>query len=354
MRILILAPFPFGESPSQRYRVEHYLKYLSEEKIKYKYASFLTMGGWKIIFLPKKYLAKIFYVCLGFARRWIQLFTIFKYDYVYVVREAAPIGPPVFEWLIVKVFRKKLIYDFDDAIWVPVTSEYNKIGRWLKRSSKVSYICKIAYKVSAGNKFLAEYAGRYNKNVHIIPTVVDTSELHNRLQDHNTSKIVIGWTGTFSTLKYLDIVVPSLQRLQGKHDFEFLVIANKDPRLPLKNSRYIQWTKSNEVEDLLNMHIGLMPLYDDEISKGKCGFKAIQYMSLGIPALVSPVGVNSEIVDDGVNGFICNNAGEWEEKMEQLISDKEMRARMGSKARQKIVEKYSVSSSWPLFKKLFE
>jgi glycosyltransferase involved in cell wall biosynthesis len=157
-----------------------------------------------------------------------------------------------------------------------------------------------SYKVSVGNSFLADYARKYNRNTVIIPTVVNTDTVHGRLQDQSTSKPVIGWTGTFSTLKYLDIILPSLQRLQDKFDFVFIVIANKDPKLPLKNYRFIAWNKETESEDLLKLHIGLMPLYDDDLSRGKCGFKAIQYMALGIPAVVSPVGVNTAIVDNGL------------------------------------------------------
>ena len=231
--------------------------------------------------------------------------TIGKYDFVYIHREAAPLGPPLFEWIIAKIWRKKIIYDFDDAIWIPVASENNKIARYVKWFSKVASICRMSYKVSVGNTFLGEYAGKYCKNIIVVPTVVDTIKSHAQLQDQDTDTPAVGWTGTFSTLKYLDIILPAIKRLQEKYDFTFIVIANKDPQLPLKNYRFIYWSKETEIADLLQLHIGLMPLNNTELEKGKCGFKAIQYMSLGIPAVVSPVGVNLLIITDGENGFVA-------------------------------------------------
>jgi glycosyltransferase involved in cell wall biosynthesis len=173
------------------------------------------------------------------------------------------------------------------------------------------------------------------------------------LQQQDTSHPSIGWTGTFSTLIYLDMVLPVLKDLQERYDFIFVVIADKDPALPLKKYKFIKWNSQTEADDLLNFHIGLMPLYDDEISKGKCGFKAIQYMSLGIPAVVSPVGVNTKIIDDGLTGYVCNTPEEWKYRLESLLNNAQLRASMGLVARLKIENYYSVKSSAPLFLQLF-
>lgn len=353
MKILFLAPYPAYESPSQRYRFEHYLDKLGEKGISYSYKPFLSRRAWAYFFLPGHLFKKALAVAAGFLRRWGLMFIIGKYDYVFVHREAAPAGPPVFEWIISKLWRKKLIYDFDDAIWVPVVSHSNRMARFIKWPSKVAAICKMSYKVSAGNSFLAAFAGKYCKNTVVVPTVVDTDKVHNRLQNQAVSSPVVGWTGTFSTLKYLDIVIPALQRLQEKYNFTFVVIANKDPQLPLKNYRFITWRKETEIEDLLSMHIGIMPLEDGDVEKGKCGFKAIQYLALGIPAVVSPVGVNTDIVLDGVNGFVASSGEEWEKAIEALYTDAALRQNMGKEGRTKIVNEYSVSSSLELFLNLF-
>jgi glycosyltransferase involved in cell wall biosynthesis len=353
MRILFLAPYPPKEAGSQRYRFEHYLPALDKLGVKYSYHTFLDISTWKIFFKPGNVAKKIWGLCKGFIRRWLLMFTIGKYDYVYIHREVAPLGPPIFEWIIAKLYRKRIIFDFDDAIWIPIISQYNKMPQWLRWFSKTASICKWSYKVSAGNKYLADFASQYNKNVFIIPTVVDTAQVHNRLQQQTTDMPAIGWTGSFSTLKYIDIVLPVLQQLQEKYPFTFVVIADMDPQLKLKSYKFIRWKKETEAEDLLSIHIGLMPLYDDELSRGKCGFKAIQYMSMGIPAVVSPVGVNSVIVDDGINGFICTNNNEWQSTLEKLLTQPALRQQLGVEARKKIESAYSVAITTNDFVSLF-
>ncbi len=297
---------------------------------------------------------KLTAVIIGFLRRILLMFSVWRYDFIYVHREAAPLGPPVFEWIIACLFRKRIIYDFDDAIWVPGVSEQNRIAKHFKCAWKVASICKMSYRVVVGNQFLADFATQYCPRVSVIPTVVDTDGYHNRIQNHKTEKLIVGWTGTFSTLKYLDIVTPILSKLQEEFDFTFLVIANVDPQLPLKRFRFIPWSKASEIDDLLRMHIGIMPLLDGPIELGKCGFKAIQYMALGIPAIVSPVGVNAEIVDHGINGYIARTEDEWEHALRDLISDASKRQAMGQESRNKIVKWYSVIASESLFLKLFQ
>ncbi|MEO7923979.1 MAG: glycosyltransferase [Chitinophagaceae bacterium] len=347
-------PAPTGISPGQRFRFEHYLGLLEKQNIRFYISNFYSPKGWKILYTPGNKFRKVGVVLSGMIKRLIDLFRMRKYPFVYMYREAAPVGPPVFEWIMAKILRKKIIYDFDDAIWVPVMSEYNKAAAWIKNFGKVAKICRWSYKVSVGNQYLADYAKKNNDRVVLIPTVVDTDDGHNILQDHQTNKPAIGWTGTFSTLPYLDMVLPVLNELQEIYDFTFFVIADKDPRLPLKNYRFIKWNRETEAQDLLNFHIGLMPLYNDEISKGKCGFKAIQYMSLGIPAVVSPVGVNETIVDDGINGFVCEEDVEWKKRLSELLTDSSERKQLGLAAREKIEKQYSVKSMEAAFLDLFD
>ncbi len=354
MNILFLAPYPENESPSQRYRFEHYLQYLHQKDISFSYKPFLDLATWKIFFGPGNIGKKVWGLLTGFFRRWLLMFTIGRYDYVFIHREAAPVGPPVFEWIIAKIYRKKIIYDFDDAIWVPAVSKNNKAAKYFKYFGKIKTICRWSYKISAGNSYLAAFASQFNSNVTIIPTVVDTENVHNRIQQQSVMQPALGWTGSFSTLKYIDIIVPVLQRLQDKYNFVFIVIADKDPFLPLKNYQFIKWRKITEAEDLLRIHIGLMPLYDDVFSRGKCGFKAIQYMSMGIPAVVSPVGVNSKIVDDGSNGFLCDSEQDWYEKLSLLIENSGIRKQFGLDARKKIESDYSVVATRNMFVNLFK
>lgn len=353
-RVLFVVPAPTGISPGQRFRFEHYLGDLEKTGIRYRISSFYTLSGWRKLFRHGGALGKALTVVRGFGRRFLDMFRLWHYDFVYVYREAAPIGPPFFEWVIARLCRKKMIYDFDDAIWIPASSQYNKLASGLRWFSKVGTICRWSHIVTVGNAFLADFARQHNPaGTRIIPTVVNTEAVHKGFRQHEDTNLVVGWTGTFSTLKYLDMVLPALQNLQEKLDFTFLVIADKDPALPLKKYRYLPWRKDTEVDDLLNMDIGLMPLYDDELSKGKCGFKAIQYMSLGIPAVVSPVGVNAVIVENGLNGYVCGSPAEWEAGITLLLTNRDLRTRMGQAAQSRIEAAYSVNATRSDFVNLF-
>lgn len=353
MNILLLVPYPKGEAPSQRFRFEQYLDIFKKNNITYHHHSFLTKQAWQILYQPGKIAQKAFWILYGFSRRFLLMTMIFKYDFVFIHREASPIGPPVFEWIIAKIWRKKIIYDFDDAIWLANTSEQNKIAARLKWHHKVSSICKWSYKISAGNHYLAKYARRYNDNIVINPTTIDTEGLHNPADKKANTVFTIGWTGTHSTMPYLMPLLPLLDELAKDYEFKLLIISNQKPEFDRQYLKFIKWNKSNEILDLQKMDIGIMPLSDDKWAKGKCGFKALQYMSLKIPAIVSPVGVNTEIVNHGVNGFICNTPEEWKNALSNFFEDYGLIDRMAEACRKKVIDRYSVSSNSENFLKLF-
>lgn len=353
-KVLFLVPYPVRHAPSQRFRVELYERYMKEAGINYKIAPFMDAATWKILYKGGSALQKVMGILKGYLKRIkTVLLDVPRYDYVFVHREAAPLGPPVFEWIVAKLWRKKMIYDFDDAIWIPNTTEENKAAAFLKAFWKVKYICKWSYKVSGGNDFLCSYARQYNNNVHRVPTCVDVELVHNKEKVQQPGKVVIGWTGSHSTLFYLDPVIPILKQLEKEFDFTFLLIANKDPQLPLKGYQFLPWNESTEVGDLLKMDIGVMPLQDDAWSEGKCGFKLIQYLSLGIPAVASPVGVNKQIMEEGINGYLVNTPAEWKVALRKLITDIQLRQQMGSAGRRKIIAEYSIQSQKDNFLNLF-
>ena len=355
MRILFLVPYPSGRAPSQRFRFEQYFDALTAHGHTYRLAPFISVATWNILYQPGRSTKKARGILAGFARRLLLLLSVPTYDFVFVHREAAPIGPPVFEWLIAKVLRKKIIYDFDDAIWLANTSDANKMAAGVKWHHKVTYTCRWAYKNSCGNTYLANYARQFNLVTVVNPTTIDTVHLHNQVRDQTApGRLVIGWTGTHSTLKYLDQVVPVLAKLEAEGlDFEFRVISNQSPILPLRSLIFLPWNKDTEITDLLGFHIGLMPLEDDLWAKGKCAFKALQYMALGIPALVSPVGMNTEVVQHGQNGFVCATPADWEASLRQLLGDAGLRQRLGQTARQTIEQRYSVRANTANFLALF-
>ena len=352
-RILFLVPYPLGEAPSQRFRFEQYFDALKQRGFDFDVQSFLDDATWKILYKPSNAAAKFTGILKGFLRRLLVMFKLSNYDLVFIHREASPVGPPVFEWLIAKVFDKKYIYDFDDAVWLPNTSSQNAFAAKIKWHSKTEAICRWAFRCSCGNDFLADYARQFNSNVVVNPTTIDMEHHHNQLKNQSNQPVSIGWTGTHTTMKYLDEIVPVLKELEAEINFSFVVISNKPPEFELKNLQFVPWKKETEVEDLLRFHVGIMPLSEDDWSRGKCGFKALQYMSLGIPAIVSPVGVNTKIVDDGVNGFLCNNHATWKKAIADLLSDDELRKQFSTKAIEKIKSSYSVQSNTDNFIALF-
>ncbi len=303
-KVLFLLPYPLHRAPSQRFRVENLLHLLDEAGISYKLAPFMSEEVWAILYQNGGLPSKAWGIAKSYAKRkWLVAFGAWRYDYIFIHREAAPLGPPVFEWFLGKVLGKRLIYDFDDAIWIPNTSAQNKMAGLVKSFWKVKYICKWSYKVSAGNDFLCAFAQQSGaKNIVKIPTVVNTESRYNIAKTHSQEDLVLGWTGSHSTLKFLDEIVPVIRKLQETYSFRFLVIADKKPELDIAHWDFCPWDATSEIEDLLKIDIGVMPLKADNWSEGKCGFKLIQYLALGIPAVASPVGVNKQIVAEGENG----------------------------------------------------
>jgi glycosyltransferase involved in cell wall biosynthesis len=212
---------------------------------------------------------------------------------------------------------------------------------------------KWASHVTAGNDYLASYARQYNASVSIIPTTIDTVNHHNEMCNQAQDKMVIGWTGTHTTMHYLNEMIPVLHELEQTHNFTFLVISNEAPSFELKSLEFIKWKKETEIEDLAKMNIGVMPLNHDIWSEGKCGFKGLQYMALEIASVMSPVGVNTSIVHDGVNGFLAGSPEEWKEKLSLLLENKDLRVRLGKAGKQTIEERFSVNAMKSAYLNLF-
>jgi len=346
-------PYPGYSAPSQRFRVEQYLPYLAPHIFNYGIFSFLDSKTWGIFYEKGHSLRKIFGTIKGYIRRIGHLIKSYNADYIFILREATPVGPPIFEWLLSKIFRKKIIYDFDDAIWLPGGEKISWLKKLLKATWKIKYIIKWAYKVSAGNNFLGDYARQYNSSVFLVPTVVDTKYGHNRQRDQlEGSRIIVGWTGTHSTLHNLELIEGVVPELKKEIDFDFLVISNKPPKWDF-DFIYKQWDLKSEQDDLLKMHIGIMPLKKGPWFEGKCGFKLIQYQACGIPTIASPVGVNSLVCLQNETGFIADSKATWKECLEKLIFDSQLRSKMGEAAKEHVEKNYSLDSLFPAFVSLF-
>ena len=249
----------------------------------------------------------------------------------------------------------KIVFDFDDAIWLMDISDVNKKFSWLKRPTKTAEIISIADRVIAGNPYLADYARTYNTDVLMIPTSVDTDKFKRKDEPKAKDKICIGWTGSHTTIKHFSLALPFLKELKKKYGDKiyFKVIGDHAFTEPELGITGLKWNNDTEIEDLSEIDIGIMPLPDDAWSRGKCGLKSLEYMALCIPPVVSPVGVNTDIVKDGINGFVADTAKEWVEKISRLIESPDMRMLMGEQARKTVIERYSVIAHRDKYIKLF-
>lgn len=353
-RIFILAPYPMDEAPSQRFRFEQYLSQLEERGHRIEFHPFLNRATWKALYREGSFFQKSIGMLGSFIRRFVLLFSLRKADVVFIHREASMIGPPIFEWIIARVLRKKFIYDFDDAIWLPNYSESNARFHRLKNYGKVRKIMRWADKISAGNAYLRDFALQYNRHVEIIPTTIDLVHVHNTPSKHDQYPPNIVWTGSHTTMAYLSEFLPILQELEKEQEFLFTVISNQSPSLDLRSFRFVKWTRDSEISELAKGSIGIMPMPHNEWSEGKCGFKGLQYMALGIPSLMSPVGVNMEIVEDGVNGYLCSTPEEWKARILMLLRDPELRKKMGQRGMDTVRERYSTEAYLEHYLNLFE
>ncbi|MBK8710511.1 MAG: glycosyltransferase [Niastella sp.] len=344
-KILFIVPYPLGTAPSQRFRVEQFLPAIQKAGMQYELKPFFTSKAWYVLYKKGSLVRKGAELIKGFAKRFfLILFQIHRYDVIFIHREAAPLGPPIFEWIIRFIWRRKYILDFDDATWVPIITQENKVAMLLKCFWKVKYLCKWARINLAGNDYLADFATASGAAKTIFfPTVVDTDNRFTKNTITKNAVPVIGWTGSHSTIHYLNSSIGILQSIKEKINFTLVIIADKKPGIEI-DFEFVAWDKNTEIDTLQRFDIGIMPLKYTATSEGKCGFKLIQYMAMGIPAIADDTRANAAIIDEGINGFICHNDNEWLQAITLLLKDETLRKQMGEKARKKIEAHYSLSS----------
>jgi glycosyltransferase involved in cell wall biosynthesis len=304
---------------------------------------FLSQRGMDLLYEPGHVAAKTQAVLRGYLKRLADTLLPGSVDVIFVYREAALLGPVWIEQLL--GLRRPLVFDFDDAIYLVDTSQANAWSRRVKSVTKVETICRIARHVTVGNEFLARYAKDRAREVTVIPSTIDTDVY--QVQPRARNRVpVIGWTGSVTTVPYLMALAPALRRLREKREFELRVIgANID--IEGLAVRCLPWRAETEPDDLRGLDVGVMPLPDDEWSRGKCGMKALQYMALGIPPVVSPVGVNATIVRDEVNGLYARGEKEWIDRIALLLEDEPLRRSLGQEARSTVEESYSARAHAP-------
>ena len=347
MRILFWVPYP-KEGASNRYRVEQYLPYLKKAGIKYSLHPFWMSFAFRVLFKKGHFYRKIYFFILGTLFRIFDLVQIFRYDIVFIHREAYPIDGAFFE-TILSMLKKPFIFDFDDAIFLPTSSRRNNFVERFKRPDKIANIIKMSSHVIAGNRYLSEFAFRYNHSVSIIPTSIDTDNYH-PVDKPDTDEVVIGWIGSITTSDFLNAmkyIFISLSKLSPH--IRFKIVGGNLCINGLSNITNKPWTLKDELGDLTTFDIGIMPMPDNQWTRGKCAFKAILYMSVGIPCICSPVGMNKEIIQDGINGFLADSQKVWIEKMSLLIEDPDLRRKMGRAGRKTVEEKFSITVNAPRY-----
>ena len=205
----------------------------------------------------------------------------------------------------------------------------------------------------AGNNYLADYALQFNSQVKVVPTTIDLN--YHQTYPQPPKKITIGWTGSSTTLKYFEDLLPALCIIKKKYkdEVDFKIIVDTDIYYPTIEAHTTLWNIETEIEELNKIDIGIMPLPDNQWTRGKCGFKGLQYMSLGIPTIMSPVGVNKDIIADGENGYLANSTDEWVNKLSLLIESVELRKKIGESGKNTIVKKYSVDANKQLYLNCF-
>lgn len=344
-KILFITPHRPGRSPSQRFRFEEYLNYFKEKGYNYTLSFLIKETEDKLFYSKGKEIQKFFLFVKFFLKRCFDVVRSFRYDIVFIQREMYFIGPPIFEWLL-RFSRAKMIFDFDDSIWLQNVSDANKKYQWLKSFGKTAKIISYADMVFAGNEYLKEYASEYSKNIKIVPTTIDTTEYTPVEDKHRNGAINIGWSGSFTTIQHFKYAEGFLKKLAEKYPGKISITVIGDSHYQNKTLpvRAYDWNKDEELEKLASFDIGIMPLPDDNWAKGKCGLKGLQYMALGIPTLMSPVGVNTEIIQDGENGYLAGNDEEWIEKISLLIESPDLRKRIGAAGRQTVEERYSFNA----------
>jgi glycosyltransferase involved in cell wall biosynthesis len=268
--------------------------------------------------------------------------TLSRYDILYLHRRL--IFPPEFWYLRQKANR--IVYDFDDAVMY--NSSGSKSPYSLSRRAKFAYLTKRVDLVIAGNRFLKSEVLRYNPHVEVIPTSIDLSRYSLKEDWHPKGPITIGWLGSSSTLKYLKVLLPTFEKLYQKYqNLRLKIVCDQfldGIDLPVIKKR---WSSEGEIEDLKSFDIGVSPLSDDLWSRGKCGLKILQYYGVGIPVVCTPVGVNKDVVKDGVNGFWAKDEQDWEDSLLKLIQEEGLRREMGIKGRETVERSFCIEVNAP-------
>ena len=341
VRVLALSPIAI-EGDGCRFRIAQFMPYLRERGFDVTISPFYSREYFDVVYRRGHFVRKAAGAVPLVWKRLRTLGEIGNYDLVFLYREAIPAGPPVIERAIAKR-AIPIVYDFDDAIFLPNVSEANQRVSFLKSPERIAELLRLSTKVVAGNEFLAAYARGHHRDVTVIPTAVDTDHFTPAAARPRRDRLLVGWIGSPTTFQYLKALAPILREVAAEHTFTLRVSgAGEAVDFPGLQIETPEWSLAGEVALFNTLDIGVYPLRDDDWSKGKCGFKAIQCMACGVPVVAQAVGVNREIIVDGENGFLASTPEEWKQKLGRLLTDAALRERFARGGRRTIEERYSL------------
>lgn len=340
-RILILCPYPQGIAAAQRLKYEQYLDDWGAAGFEVTVSSFMDQALWDAAYAPGRAVAKVLGTLRGHLRRLRDLAQMGRYDIVYISMWVTPFGT---SWLerLVRRRAKRIVYDIEDNL---LTDEGAPKGlrQRLKGRGKTQFLLERADHVLTASPYMIDRYRAINERgavTRIYPSV-DTDTFRPREGPLREGKPVIGWTGTFSSRPYLDLLRPMLQELARRIDYKLIVIGNFDYDLPGVDLEVLAWSREEEVAQMQRLDIGLYPLPDDDWVLGKAGLKVIQYMAFGLPSVSSNIGTATRQVTDGVDGYLVHTDDEWLKVLERLCRDPDLRRRIGAAAREQAVAHYS-------------
>jgi len=330
--------------PSSRYRVYQYLNFLKRKGVNFRVNPGISSNHFTKVYSTDRPIIKLPYFVLSVLKRLIGLTLIGAGDIVFLQKEVLPQAYPLIEDLL-KRLNRKLVFDFDDAIFLLPPKRKSLLYNFRYENS-IPRILTISDYVIAGNEYLKRYALKFNRNVEVIPTSIDT-ETYFVGRKEKKEKINIGWIGSKTTIFYLDRLRNVFSALAKSYNICVTVIGTGNYRIDGVETITRPWRLETEVSDLQCFDIGVAPLINDKWALGKSGCKVIQCMGVGIPVVASRVGIYGEIINDGVNGFLADSEEEWIEKLSQLIENEALRQRLGFMGRRTVEERYSLKVNGP-------
>lgn len=349
MRVLFFLPYSV-EAAGCRYRVHQFLPFLESHGVRCELRELVGPELFRILYKSGHRLEKAARFAGRALSRIQDLRDAAGFDVLFVYRECFPFGPALIEQLLRRT-GKPIVFDFDDAIYLP---SGNRLKDFVRRPEKTNVITQLADEVIVSNEHLRNFCLAYNPNVTMVRTSVDTETLFREreypevLPPADGRPIRLGWIGSHSTAHYLERLSGVLRRVAQRYPIELLVVgAGKQLTIPGVTVINKAWSLATEVDDFRSLDIGLYPLEDGIWELGKASFKTIQYMAVGVPGIVSPVGAALNIVREGENAFFASTDDEWVEKIVRLIEDPALRRRVGLAGRQTAERDFSITSNAP-------